>query len=134
MKARTLHPSLEEITNKTDIKLSYKNRKRGSRVIGFDFTVKAKPQSKIKDVKTEVDQYRVANLNDKQIEAIVCTEDFKADYNHMVSATSEINTNYKLWKPEMAKRLKSNPEQFSKRPIQHYLNQIGDYKNKYKNT
>lgn len=131
LKARTLHPAIEEISDKTDIKVSYKNRKRGGKVIGFDFTVKSKPKPKIKDVKAiEVDKYRVDNLTDKQIEAIVCTEAFKADYNHLISPTSPINTDYRLWKPEMVKRLKSNPEQFSKRPMKFYLDKIGDYKNK----
>ncbi|MFK3869374.1 replication initiation protein [Psychrobacter faecalis] len=133
LKARTLHPALDEISEKTDIKLSYENRKKSGRVIGFDFTVKAKPQPKPKPklkINNGKKEKTVADLNDKQIEALVCTEAFKADYNHMISPTSPINTDFRLWKPEMSKRLKSNPELFSKRSLQFYLDQIGDYKNK----
>lgn len=66
LKARTLHPALDEISEKTDIKLSYENRKRGGRVIGFDFTVKAKPQPKIKDALKD-DSTALKVPNDKQI-------------------------------------------------------------------
>lgn len=133
LKARTLHPALDEISEKTDIKLSYENRKKSGRVIGFDFTVKAKPQPKPKPklkINNGKKEKTVADLNDKQIEALVCTEAFKADYNHLISPSSPINTDFTLWKPEMSKRLKSNPELFNKRSIQFYLSQIGDYKNK----
>lgn len=131
LKARTLHPALDEISEKTDIKLSYENRKKGGRVIGFDFTVKAKPKPKPKlEINDGKKEKTVADLNDKQIEALVCTQAFKDDYNHLISASSPINTDYRLWKPEMLKRLKANPELFNKRPLQLYLDQIGDYKNK----
>lgn len=131
LKARTLHPAIEEVNDKTDVKVSYQNRKRSGRVIGFEFTVKAKAKPKIKDVQAvEVDKYSVDKLNDKQINAIVCTEAFKADYNHMISPTSQINTDWNLWKPEMSRRLKANPEKFTKRPMKFYLNQIDKYKNK----
>ena len=93
--------------------------------------MKSKPKPKIKEVKAvEVDKYSVDKLNDKQLEAIVCTEAFKADYNHMISATSPINTDWTLWQPEMVKRLKANPEKFIKRSMQFYLSQISKYKNK----
>lgn len=129
LKARTLHPALDEISEKTDIELSYENRKKGGRVIGFDFTVKAKPKPKL-EIKNSKKEITVADLKDKQIEALVCTEAFKADYNHLISASSPVNTDYKLWKPTMSKRLKDEPELFNKRSLQFYLSQIGDYKNK----
>lgn len=131
LKDNAVDAPIKEINEKTDIIISYENVKRSKEVVGLKFKVKAKPKPKIKDVKAiEVDKYSVNRLNDKQIEAIVCTEAFKADYNHLISPTSPINTDYRLWKPEMAKRLKSNPELFNKRSIQFYLSQIGDYKNK----
>lgn len=131
LKSNAVDKPVKEINEKTDIIITYENVKRGRPVVGLKFTVKSKPKPKIKDVKAvEVDKYRVANLNDKQIEAIVCTEAFKADYNHMVSPTSQINTDWRLWKPEMAKRLKANPENFTKRPMHFYLDEISKYKNK----
>lgn len=136
LKDNAVDSPIKEINDKTDINISYENVKRGKEVVGLKFTVRAKPTPKIKDAKVELrdqntaDLFTINNVTDKQIEAIVCTELFKADYNHMISPTSPINTDYSLWKPEMSKRLKSKPELFSKRPIQEYLDQIGNYKNK----
>lgn len=134
LKDNAVDSPIKEINAKTDINISYENVKRGKEVVALKFTVKTKAAKKIKDAKTELrdqntaDLFTVDNLTDKQIEAVVCTEAFKADYNHLISPTSPINTDFRLWKPAMAKRLKSNPEQFNKRPIQYYLDQIGDYK------
>lgn len=131
LKDNAVDPVIKEINDKTDLNISYENIKRGKEVTGLKFTVKSKPKPKIKDVKAvEVDKYSVDRLNDKQLEAIVCTEAFKADYNHMISATSPINTDWTLWQPEMVKRLKANPEKFNKRSMQFYLSQISKYKNK----
>lgn len=130
LKDNAVDAPIKEINKKTDIIISYENVKRSKEVVGLKFKVKAKPKPKIKDVKAEIDKYSIDKLSDKQIEAIVCTEAFKADYNHLISPSSPINTDWTLWKPEMAKRLKANPEQFSKRPMKFYLEKIGDYKNK----
>ena len=131
LKDNAVDPVIKEINDKTDLNISYENIKRGKEVTGLKFTVKSKPKPKIKDVKAvEVDKYSVDKLNDKQLEAIVCTEAFKADYNHMISATSPTNTDWTLWQPEMVKRLKANPEKFIKRSMQFYLSQISKYKNK----
>ncbi len=129
LKDNAVDPPIKEINDKTDIDISYENIKRGKEVVGLKFTIKAKPRPQIKDVqKHTAAPVTVADLNYKQIEAIVCTDAFKADYNDMISPTSIINTDRTLWKPEMSKRLKANPELFSKRPIQYYLDKIGDYK------
>jgi plasmid replication initiation protein len=133
LKSRVIDPAVKEISDKTDIILTYENVKRGRTVTGLKFTVKAKPQTKPKprlEINSGKKEKTVTDLNDKQIEALVCTESFKADYNHMISPTSPINTDFRLWKPEMTKRLKANPELFNKRSLQFYLDQIGDYKSK----
>ena len=46
LKSRAIEPSLEEITENTDIDLSYENVKHGRSVVGFKFTVKEKPKLK----------------------------------------------------------------------------------------
>lgn len=131
LKDNAVDSPINEINDKTDINISYENVKRGKEVTALKFTVKAKPKPKPKlEINSGKKEKTVADLNDKQIEALVCTKAFQADYNHLISPSSPINTDYKLWKPEMTKRLKSNPELFNKRPIQFYLDQIGDYKNK----
>lgn len=47
LKNRVIEPSLDEITANTDIILSYENIKKGRSVVGFQFTVKEKPQPKM---------------------------------------------------------------------------------------
>lgn len=131
LKKYAVDSPINEINDKTDINISYENVKRGKEVTGLKFTVKAKPKPKPKlEINSGKKEKTVADLNDKQIEALVCTEAFKADYNDMISPSSPINTDFRLWKPEMTKRLKEEPELFNKRSIQFYLDQIGDYKNK----
>ena len=131
LKDNAVYPPINEINEKTDINISYENVKKGKEVVGLKFTVKAKPRKKLNlEVNDSKKEISVADLNDKQIEALVCTQAFKDDYNHLISASSPINTDYRLWKPEMSKRLKANPEEFNKRTLKHYLDQIGDYKNK----
>lgn len=136
-KKRVLDLAVNEINDNTDLKVKYENVKKGIPIIGFKFTVLEKPKQKqgkkSDDNSTDQDtanQITVANLNDKQLGAIVCTDAFKADYNHMISSSSTINRDLALWKLEMLKRLKANPELFKKRPIQYYLDKIGDYKSK----
>ena len=131
LKKYAVDSPIHEINEKTDIILSYENVKRGKEVIGLKFTIKSKPQAKSKlEVKSGKKEKTVADLNDKQIAALVGTEAFKADYNHMISPTSPINTDFGLWKLEMSKRLKAKPDEFNKRTLQYYLDQIGGYKDK----
>ena len=42
-----IKPSLEEITENTDIDLTYENIKKGRSVVGFKFTVREKPKPKV---------------------------------------------------------------------------------------
>ena len=47
LKDRVIKPSLEEITENTDIDLTYENIKKGRSVVGFKFTVREKPKPKV---------------------------------------------------------------------------------------
>jgi plasmid replication initiation protein len=42
LKKRVIQPSLDEITEQTDINVTYENIKSGRAVVGFRFTVKEK--------------------------------------------------------------------------------------------
>ena len=68
LKKRVITPSLNEITENTDINLTYENVKKGRSVVGFKFTVKEKPKPKLtaptRDTKT-IDMF--SNLSDAQI-------------------------------------------------------------------
>jgi plasmid replication initiation protein len=46
LKDRVINPSLDEITENTDIDLTYENVKKGRSVVGFKFTVREKPKPK----------------------------------------------------------------------------------------
>lgn len=70
LKNRVIEPSLEEVTANTDIDLTYENIKRGRSVVGFRFTVKEKPQPKLKNIEMARDQNTIdmfCNLTDSQI-------------------------------------------------------------------
>ena len=68
LKDRVINPSLDEISVNTDIELTYENVKKGRSVIGFKFTVREKPNTKLialeRDPKT-IDMF--CNLSDSQI-------------------------------------------------------------------
>ena len=76
LKARALHSPIEEINDKTDITVSYKNITRGRKVIGFRFAIKAKPQPKMK-VSVEDKTRDIPPLSAKQIDYFL--KDFAND-------------------------------------------------------
>lgn len=56
LKSNAVNKPIKEINEKTDIKITYANVKRGRTVTGLKFTVKAKPSPKLKDVIKDDDQ------------------------------------------------------------------------------
>ena len=82
LKYRVIEPSLNEITAKTDIELSYENVKRGRTVVGFKFTVKEKPKPKVIETgrdKNTIDMF--CKLTDAQIQK----------YSSILSKVSDIS-------------------------------------------
>ena len=124
-KRRVLDASVKEINNKTDIKVSYTQEKRGTTIVGFKFKVLIKDKPKgvklERDINT-ADMFTVNGLNDKQLGRIARNPRFIADYNHLVSSTSPAGQNSKEWEFEMINRLKKDASQFNKQPIRDYLN------------
>ena len=125
-KLRVLDLAVKEINEKSDIKVSYSQVKKGRTITGFKFTVHEKPKSKtdkaisLRDVHT-ADMFTIDGLNDKQLGRIARNKQFMADYNHMVSSTSPAGQTDQGWEFEMINRLKKDPSQFKKRPIRDYL-------------
>lgn len=125
-KLRVLDLAVKEINEKSDIKVSYSQVKKGRTITGFKFKVLAKDKSKeeqlenSKDVNT-ADIFTIEGLNDKQLGRIVRNPAFMAEYNHLVSPTSPAGQSQKGWEFEMINRLKKDASQFSKRPIKDYL-------------
>lgn len=126
-KLRVLDLAVEEINEKSDVKISYVQVKKGRTITGFKFKVltKDKPkntkhESASKDVNTP-DMFTVDGLTDKQLSRIARNPKFVADYNHLVSSTSPAGQDTKVWDFEMVNRLKKDASQFKKRPIRDYL-------------
>ena len=117
---------VNEINEKSDIKVSYSQVKKGRTITGFKFTVheklksKTDKTSKLRDVDT-ADMFTVEDLNDKQLGRIARNPQFITDYNHMVSPTSPAGQSQQGWEFEMINRLKKDASQFKKRPIRDYL-------------
>ena len=125
-KKRVLNLAVEEINEKSDIKISYEQVKKGRTITGFKFKVLSKDKPKNtkqegdRDINT-ADMFTVEGLNDKQLGRIARNPAFMADYNHLVSSTSPAGQNTKAWEFEMINRLKKDASQFKKRPIREYL-------------
>lgn len=128
-KLRVLDLAVKEINEKSDIKVTYSQVKKGRTITGFKFKVLAKDKSKnvkqetIRDRNT-ADMFTVEGLNDKQLGRIVRNPAFMADYNHLVSPTSPAGQSQQGWELEMVNRLKKDASDFQKRPIREYLEYV----------
>ena len=125
-KKRVLLVAIGEINEKSDIKVSYEQVKKGRSIAGFKFKVLAKEKPKntkqesVRDSHT-ADMFTVDGLSDQQLGRIARNPSFIADYNHLVSSTSPAGQNATEWEFEMTNRLKKDASQFTKRPIKEYL-------------
>ena len=125
-KNRVLDVAVKEINEVTDLKVSYKQKKKGRRIIGFEFAVLTnkktnKIEANVKRDSDTADMFTVEGLNDNQLGRITRNKQFIADYNHLVSSTSPAGQDPKAWEFEMINRLKKDASQFKKRPIREYL-------------
>lgn len=128
LKDRVINPSLDEITENTDIDLTYENVKKGRSVVGFKFTVREKPKPKPqliapeKDIKT-VDLF--CNMSDAQINK----------YSTILSKLSELSDlsnfpdypTFAIWISAILRDPKSVREETAKR-ILKALHQKTDFK------
>lgn len=126
-KRRVLDLAVDEINEKSDLKVSYEQEKQGAVIIGFKFKVIANKKADTnkknvaqRDANT-TDMFVIDGLNDKQLVRIVRNPAFIADYNHLVSSTSPAGQDQKAWEVEMVGRLKKDASQFKKCPIKDYL-------------
>ena len=125
-KKRVLQVAITEINEKSDIKISYEQVKKGRSIAGFKFKVLTKDKEKkakqegVRDSNT-ADMFTIGGLNDKQLGRIVRNPAFMAEYNHLVTPTSPAGQSQQGWEFEMVNRLKKDASQFNKRPIKDYL-------------
>ncbi len=128
-KRRVLDYAVTEINDKTDLKVSYTQEKDKSTIIGFKFLVLEKPKAKtpIKTVKKiasgyDADMYTIDGLTEAQITRIAKSGKFCHDFGHLVSPSSNLNTDMNAWAVEFVKRIKDDHTQFNaKQPIKKYL-------------
>lgn len=131
-KRRVLDKALEQINENTDIALKYTQHKEGRRVVGFEFSFKAKktkkanlPASKTKDTK-DVQQKQsgkqMGDLTPAQLARVARSPKFINDYNHMISPNSPANHNEAMWISEFVGLMKKDASLFKKRPVEEYLN------------
>ena len=122
-----LEPAVNQINEQTDITVKYKQFKRGRSVHAFQFTIKMKPREKdVTPVERDPntgDMFTIDGLTDKQLARIARSEQFKADYNHLISPTSPINNDYtgQAWVNHFVNELKKDASRFNKRPLRDYL-------------
>ena len=125
-KAKVLDFAIKQINEHTDITATYEQHKAGRIITGFTFSFKSKAKAKAKDEQGRDgktgDLFSIEGLSDAQLARVARNKQFIADYNHMVSPNSSANSDINEWVREMVKQLKAKPEQFSKRPIEEYLN------------
>jgi len=125
-KKRVLDSSVEEINDKSDVKVSYKQVKKGRTITGFKFKIMTK--DKPKNITTNrrnrdtEDMFTIEGLNDKQLGRITRCPQFIKDFSDLISPTSNANKDMDAWSVEFVKRIKENHELFNKkRPIKEYL-------------
>lgn len=138
-KRRVLDLAVNEINEKTDLKVNYTQEKKGRIITGFKFSVKLKnnakedsqidPKSDLNTIdwvngktdKESQDNIVKKTLTNKQLARIVHSKKFIADYGSMVSSGSPFNQSSDAWVAHMVEQLKRNPERFKKRSMHEYL-------------
>lgn len=123
-KKRILDLAVNEINKKTDLTVSYKNKTQGRKVVGFNFTIKQKPQPKKDndDIKAQNgDLFTIDGLSDAQLARITRSPLFQQDYASRVAPNSAENQNPQMWTAHFVQEMKKDASKFNKRPIKDYL-------------
>lgn len=126
-KKRVLDLAVNEINEKTDVKVSYSQEKNGTKIVGFKFKVNKKSKKPVitKSIERDADNgdmFTIDGLSDRQLGRIARSPQFCKDFGDLIPATSPINKDMNLWADEFIRRLKENPEPFNKKqPIREYL-------------
>lgn len=126
-KKRVLDLAVSKINEHTDINVCYEQRKHGRVVRGFIFKIDMKAgksaitsKTTTRDVNTG-DMFTECELTDKQLATIAASPKFKSDYVTLISSTHPACFSAEQWETEMVSRMKQNPSQFDKQPLERYL-------------
>ena len=125
-KRRVLDLAVNEINEKSDLKVSYEQEKQGAVIVGFKFKVNKKAQkaANTKSIERDADtadMFTIDGLTDKQLGRITRSPKFIKDYSDRISASSDINRDMNLWSTHFIQELKKDATKFSKRAIKEYL-------------
>lgn len=124
-KKRVLDLAVNEINEKTDLKVSYTNVKQGRKIVGFNFKIleKPKPKKEKEDIKKDNgDLFTIDGLSDAQLARITRSSLFINDYASRVAPNSAENQDMGAWTAHFVQELKKDASKFNKRPIKDYLN------------
>ena len=124
-KRRVLESSIKEINEKTDIKVSYTQEKKGTTIVGFKFVVREKSKPKTGQVaeSRDVDNgdlFTIDGLSDKQLWRISRHKEFISTYSSL--AKGDAGKNWSAYSDFIVGEIKKDASRFSKkRPIREYL-------------
>ena len=125
-KRRVLESSIKEINEKTDIKVSYTQEKKGTTIVGFKFVVREKSKPKTGQVAESRnvdngDLFTIDGLSDKQLWRISRHKEFISTYSGL--AKGDAGKNWSAYSDFIVGEIKKDASKFSKkRPIREYLN------------
>ncbi|MGP9516876.1 replication initiation protein RepM [Psychrobacter sp. AOP5-CZ1-12] len=126
LKKNVVDLAVNEVNQKTDLKVSYKQIKKGRKIIGFEFAVLSNKKTNKKEVAigrdaNTADMFTIDGLTDKQLKRIVLHKEFISTYGGL--ATGDNGRDWNLFTEFMTDEIKKNPSNFSKKkPIREYLN------------
>ena len=124
-KRRVLESSIKEINEKTDIKVSYTQEKKGTTILGFKFVVREKSKPKTGQVAesrdvNNGDMFTIDGLSDKQLWRISRHKEFISTYSGL--AKGDAGKNWSAYSDFIVGEIKKDASKFSKkRPIREYL-------------
>lgn len=131
LKARIIDLSITQINEKTDISVSYEQHKSGRNIIGFSFKFKQKAGRKLPPQYAEQIAEKAAQqatqhdastpdffiqLTDKQIDLLVRSDLFLADFHELYGASDD----YATARVKLRKKLIKSPEKFGKLSFDRY--------------
>lgn len=123
-KRRVLDLAVDEINDKTDLKVSYTQEKKGRVIVGFKFKVLAKTTKNNKDYDIKADNsdlFTIDNYTDAQLRRITRNPKFIKDYSDRISPSSDLNKDMNLWSAHFVDEIKKDPSKFSKQSFKSYL-------------
>ena len=125
LKARALEPAIDEINEKTDIKVSCTQEKKGTTIVGFKFVVREKSKPKTGQVAesrdvNNGDLFTIDGLSDKQLWRISRHKEFISTYSGL--AKGDAGKSWSAYSDFIVGEIKKDASKFSKkRPIREYL-------------